>query len=152
MFTLNVYATPAPQGSHKAFVVAGKARIVNDSKATMPWRQAIVDAAIVQMRADRTFVPFSGPVRVNTTYWLPRPKSAPKTKDIRPTKKPDLDKIQRATFDALTSAGLWTDDAIVVESHEEKFYSVGPDLKRIYDPDVHRPPGLYLEVSNVDPA
>jgi len=152
LFSLEVFGTPAPQGSHKAYVVGGKARITNDSKNTLPWRQAVVDAARSEIaKWDDEWVPLASALSVHATYWLPRPKSASKTIDIRPTRKPDLDKIQRATFDALTAAGVWADDSLVVESFEAKFYSVGPDLHRIYQRGFHRLPGLVLEVRTLDP-
>ena len=36
-----VYCHPEPQGSSKAFVVAGKARITSDNKNLKPYRQTI---------------------------------------------------------------------------------------------------------------
>jgi Holliday junction resolvase RusA-like endonuclease len=96
------------------------------------------------------WTPMQGPLVLHTRFWLPRPKGAPKTIDIRPTKKPDIDKVLRATMDALTASGLWLDDAQVVESHEYKFYSVSPDLHRIYRIGWHRPPGARIEVTTLD--
>jgi crossover junction endodeoxyribonuclease RusA len=151
LFALDVYGKPAPQGSHKAYVVAGRARIVNDSESTLPWRQAVVDAARAEIdRYDGEWVPLEGPLVTHIAFWLPRPVGAPKTIDIRPIKKPDLDKILRATNDALTAAGVWRDDSQVVSSHEEKFYSLGPELSRLYQRGWHRPPGVSIEVRTLD--
>jgi Holliday junction resolvase RusA-like endonuclease len=150
-FSVTVYGSPAPQGSHKAYVVAGRARITNDSTNTLPWRQAVVDATRQELdKWGRDWAPMQGPLVLHARFWLPRPKSAPKTIDIRPTRKPDIDKVLRATMDALTAAGLWIDDSLVVESHEEKFYSVSADLHRIYTAGWHRPPGAQIEVTTLD--
>lgn len=46
MIEIRVVGTPAPQGSHKAFVVNGRASIVDDSKKTRPWRQDVREAAL----------------------------------------------------------------------------------------------------------
>ena len=36
--------------------------------------------------------------------------------------KPDLDNLEKAVMDALTTAGVWCDDAQVVEKHSAKVY------------------------------
>ena len=51
---------------------------------------------------------------------LPRLASAPKTKPHPPAvAKPDLDKLVRAIFDALTGP-VWHDDANVITLHTDK--------------------------------
>ena len=51
-----------------------------------------------------------------------RPKSLSK-KVKHHTKKPDLDKLQRAIGDALTASGLITDDSCIVEWRARKVYA-----------------------------
>lgn len=51
---------------------------------------------------------------------------------------PDVDKLQRATFDALTEAQVWKDDALVVDVHARKVY--------------HDMPGMALWVSTPTPT
>lgn len=42
-------------------------------------------------------------------------RDAPKRRKTFPSRKPDIDKLLRSTLDALTEAGVFTDDARVVE-------------------------------------
>ena len=46
---------------------------------------------------------------------LPKPASAPKKRRTWPDKYPDVSKLARSTEDALSDAGMWADDARVVE-------------------------------------
>jgi crossover junction endodeoxyribonuclease RusA len=48
-------------------------------------------------------------------FTLPKPASAPKRRTTWPMRTPDLSKLARSTEDALTDAGIWRDDARVVE-------------------------------------
>lgn len=126
-----VYGTPGAQGS-KRYV--GHGIMVESSKRVKPWRQdvkAAAEAAIEaweqrQPLAAGTWHPIDGAVDVSVTFCWPRPKSHYRTgrnadllRDNAPTHPTsrnlgDIDKLLRSTFDALTSAGVWVDDALVV--------------------------------------
>lgn len=123
MLSFTAYGIPAPQGSTKAFMRPGmKYPVVTaDCKRTKPWRQAIVDASR-EVMAGRA--PLEGPVAVDVVFYLPRPKSAPK-RITQPAKLPDLDKLVRALFDALSAAGVWRDDAQVVCVYARKAFAAG---------------------------
>jgi crossover junction endodeoxyribonuclease RusA len=69
--------------------------------------------------------PHVGPVRIDVEFVLPRRKSAPKSWTPAMTRKPDMDKLERAVWDALTTV-VWVDDAQVVRSSETK-REAGPD-------------------------
>jgi len=101
---IKVIGTPAPQGSKRH---VGRGILIESSAKVKPWREAVVWAA----RESGGKVP--GPVVVDLTFTLQRPKSRPK-RDIWPDRKPDLDKLTRSTLDALTTAGAIEDDARVV--------------------------------------
>jgi crossover junction endodeoxyribonuclease RusA len=117
--TITVYGTPGPQGSKRH---VGNGRMVESSAKVKPWREAVIWAA----RGVGGKIP--GPVGVDITFTLPKPKSAPKTKRTWPDRKPDIDKLVRSTFDALTSAGAIEDDARVVNVSAYKvFPGEGPD-------------------------
>lgn len=146
--TINVVGTPAPQGSKRAFVVNGRARMVESSKKVLPWRQDVI-AAIERLLAQShiTFggpnggsirskdveLPLAGPLRVDITYYLARPRyhyrTGARAHELKPAapvyvdKKPDLDKLNRATFDALTQSGLIKDDAQIASGLTEKRYA-----------------------------
>ena len=113
-----VIGDPAPQGSKRH---VGNGVMIESSKKVKPWRQAVAVAA-VQARAGT--MPFDGPVIVDVTFWLKPPASASKKKlSLGPCRKPDIDKLLRSTFDALSTAGVWTDDARVVECGARKRYA-----------------------------
>lgn len=148
-FQFEAYGIPAPQGSKKAFVVKGRAVVTDDSKATAPWRDTVTLAAIAAKQADPEFEMFTGAVFLELLFWLPRPKSAPKTLDVIPITKPDNDKIQRATYDAITAAGLWKDDNLVASVSSTKRYAVTRDFA-FYDVEEHREePGVQVTISDM---
>ena len=117
-----VPGTPRPQGSMRAMVVGGKARMFNASHDTLAqWRHSVTSAS-VDLWGDHP--PFDGPVAVMVKFALPRPPSIPR-KRWAPTVKPDLDKLARAVLDALTGVAF-TDDARVISLTAQKHYAEGP--------------------------
>ena len=62
-----VHGTPAPQGSKRAFVVGNRARVVEDSKKSAPWRDSVAAAAIEAMDGAVTLP--SGLVRATETVF-----------------------------------------------------------------------------------
>lgn len=110
---LVVYGLPAPQGSKRFMGVrGGKGVMIESSKKVKPWRQDVKTVAEAT-RAGRA--PLDAPLRLHMVFTLPKPKSAPKRRQTWPMRTPDLSKLARSTEDALTAAGIWADDARVVE-------------------------------------
>jgi Holliday junction resolvase RusA-like endonuclease len=110
---IELLGTPAPQGSKKFVGMAGgRGVMVESSKKVRPWRQDVKAAAELVM-AGRP--PLDGPLVAVMTFTLPKPTSAPKRIRTWPCRKPDASKLARSTEDALTDAGVWTDDARVVD-------------------------------------
>lgn len=113
----SVYGIPRPQGSLKAFNVRGRRFpiVTSDNPRTRPWKATVTAAAVEQMQNHmyRDDFPWLGAMAVALTFYLPKPKSTPKRVTYH-TKLPDLDKLVRAVFDALTNAGVWKDDAQVI--------------------------------------
>lgn len=76
-----------------------------------------------------------GPIRVTAFFWFQRPKShfgsgknSAVLKQSAPrahTKKPDVDNVVKALFDALTQVGVWRDDAQVAAAMFHKGWSTG---------------------------
>lgn len=125
-----VRGLPAPQGSKEFKGISrttGRAILVEASKAVRPWRQDVVIAAVDAMERHGSWRPLPGPVHLVVEFFLPRPKSQPKTRRTAPTSAPDLDKLVRSTGDALTTAGAYTDDAVVTDITVRKRYSVHDD-------------------------
>lgn len=120
-----VRGPPVPQGSLRAFVVKGKARLTHDKAGPIAdWRHAIRAAAEPALPPEL----WTGPVMVRIGFHLDRPKSEPthagrgkNRHEIRtyPDRRPDLDKLVRAVLDALTGT-VWKDDSQVVALTADK--------------------------------
>jgi len=123
-----VYGSPAPQGS-KSFkgIHGGHAVLAESSKRVAPWRQDVkaMAEAVIATRNLAPWEPMDGPLQLVVVFTLPAPQSLPKRRASYPSKLPDLSKLVRSTEDALTSAGVWRDDARVVECLAVKTYPVG---------------------------
>lgn len=151
---ITVYGRPAPQGSKKAFRHRATGKIITQemSKYVRPWRAEVQRAAQAALltRYDQGRFPLAGPLAVDMIFTLARPKSHYRTgrnahllrdsAPARPTGAPDLSKLARATEDALTEAGVWKDDAAVVEYR--RLAKVYPDS----DPDALDQPGVLIRI------
>lgn len=125
--SFTVLGTPAPQGSKRH---VGNGIMVESSKLVRPWRDTIAWTAHEALAGAQ---PLAGPVNVNVTFLLPRPKSHYRTgkhdaelrtdAPVWSPKKPDLDKLLRALLDALTTAQVWGDDSQVASVHARKVYA-----------------------------
>lgn len=113
--SFSVVGTPAPQGSKRH---VGKGRMVEQSKLVRPWREA-VKWAWIEARQRGQAKPILGPVSVSILFRFERPA---KPKYGFPCAK-DIDKLQRATFDALTEAGAIEDDRFVVRAEALKTWA-----------------------------
>lgn len=128
-----IYGEPAPQGSKRAFVhkSTGRAVVIEDSKRTKPWRNAVTSEAVDHL-PDPPFEDDT-PLEVRLRFLLPRPKghfgtgrNAGKVKASSPdfpAVRPDVDKLARSTLDGLTDAGLVPDDSRIVSLALEKRYT-----------------------------
>lgn len=124
------HGTPAAQGSKRH---VGNGVMVESSKKVKPWRQDVVAAALEAIEDIRGFEPLAGPVDVDVVFYFVRPKSHYRAngrlKESAPehvAKRPDIEKVLRSTFDAMTTAGVWRDDALVVRVAAEKLYAEAP--------------------------
>jgi crossover junction endodeoxyribonuclease RusA len=113
---LYVIGVPAPQGSKRH---VGNGRMIESSKKVKPWREAVHRAVQEVIGGNANFKPFDGPLRITVTFYLPKPTTVHR---ILPTVPPDLDKLDRGLLDALTLAGVWEDDSLVVEIVSSKRY------------------------------
>jgi Holliday junction resolvase RusA-like endonuclease len=128
LITITVHGRPAPQGSKRAFAIrkggvpTGKVAVIESSHDRVKsWRQAVVEAAL---NARQSSPPLTGPLSVSAVFTMPRPKGHYRTGKLshlirdsapcHPASMPDLSKLLRSTEDALTDAGIWADDSLVV--------------------------------------
>jgi len=133
VITIEVRGLPAPQGSKRH---VGHGIMVESSRAVGPWREAVRAETQRVLAIPGGAAWLAGPVAVEITFRLPRPKghygtgknankirsSAP----IFPAGRPDLDKLTRAVLDGLTAGGAWADDAQVVNLQAWKMYGQHP--------------------------
>lgn len=112
MTTVFVPGTPAPQGSTKAFVIDGHAKITHDNKKTVPWRSAIQAEVLREKGRFRIEFPDKEPVELEMEFVMPRRSSEPKRRTPAHTRKPDGDKLARSVGDALAGV-IYRDDAQV---------------------------------------
>ncbi len=121
---VRVIGHPQPQGSMRAITVGGRARVVpggtdKAKKALAAWRKHVERAATTQATAHGQL---DGPLHVWIQFRLPRPRTVTRP---WPSVPPDLDKLARATHDALTTSGLIADDGRICRSSTEKVYADG---------------------------
>lgn len=79
--------------------------------------------------------PFEGPIKVYMTFGMPIPKSTSKKRallmesgEIKHTKRPDLDNLEKFASDCL-SGDAWRDDSQIILSLTQKEYSREPGTK-----------------------
>lgn len=111
----HVLGTPKPQGSKRHI---GRGVMIESCKALRPWRDSVAYAAREAMQR-QGWQTVSGAVGLTLAYGFRRPKTA---KRSYPTVKPDIDKLERAVLDAMKTAGVYTDDAVVVDVRKIKYY------------------------------
>lgn len=147
MIHIEVLGLPVPQGSKTAFrhSKTGRVVVMEANNSLAQWRDTMVLAARRAMAGREQVI---RPCWASLAFYLPRPaghygtgrnagvlrKSAP----LWPGVKPDLDKLARAAFDALTIAGVWRDDALCCGVNAWKSYADA------------RPVGLVLSVAELE--
>lgn len=136
------YGDPAPQGSKRPVRNQHTGRIytIENSDKLAPWRQDVRFAAQAVLEALGRPDPFGGAVIVRMVFSVARPATVKRGKRPFPSVYPDLSKLCRSTEDALTSAGVWRDDALVVEYTR---------LAKVYcneDPEALDRPGVLIIV------
>lgn len=134
--SFNVYGTPRPAGSKKAFINSKTGRpIITDATgpAGKDWRASIQHEAIAAMQITAMRIIEKGiPLMLQVKFNFLRPKShfgtgrnSEMLKDSAPEchiKAPDTTKLVRAVEDALNRV-LWHDDSQIVAQFAEKYYS-----------------------------
>jgi crossover junction endodeoxyribonuclease RusA len=136
MIDIFIPGTPKAQGSKRH---VGHGVMVESCKELPVWRESIRSALAKGngQPAER----FEGAVICSLEFILYRPGSTPKRKTPPAMKKPDLDKLVRAVFDAIKSAGVIVDDSRIVELSARKRLAF-----------IGEPEGLKLTIRNFNSA
>ena len=127
-----------PQGSKTALISKSTGRpIVVDKDVRLPqWRMKVTAHALEarNARPDAADFPIRDAVGARIEFVIARPlthfgtgRNAGRVKPgapKHPAKMPDLDKLLRAIFDALTDAQVWADDGQVVWVQTSKHYAM----------------------------
>jgi Holliday junction resolvase RusA-like endonuclease len=126
MITFRIYGIPQTKGSTKSFMRPGMRFpiVTNDNPKNKGWAQTVSGEA----QRNRPPAPLTGPVCLELRFFMPKPKSYPKTKTLFATKRPDLDKMVRSIKDALKGV-MYLDDAQVVWMKACKYYDDAPGVE-----------------------
>jgi Holliday junction resolvase RusA-like endonuclease len=116
------YGIPQPKGSTRSFIVGGKTVTTTANPKLKDWHNAVAWAAQSKRPKDGLF---QGAVSVRLEFFFCRPKSVTEKQRPHHTVKPDIDKITRATLDALKGT-VYQDDSQVIRLVVEKGYDVTP--------------------------
>ena len=123
IITISVPGEPIAQPRPRVFrSKSGKAMAVSSaSRRIKTWRERIILAA--QQQYDGP--PLDGPLYLEVTFRLPRPKRLMRKRDpegdVPCDKRPDLDNLLKAIKDGLGSV-LWRDDSQVARVDATKVY------------------------------
>jgi Holliday junction resolvase RusA-like endonuclease len=138
---VQVLGQPVPQGSIRS-LGKGRPSIHSNAERLLPWRERLQTAIEDAIREQHGQFPLAGPVAIDATFTMLKPKSAPKRRRTFPITRPDGDKLLRAVGDALQNAGAMKDDSQIVQYHSRKVYpNEAPQALHV--------PGLYLFVYTV---
>lgn len=133
MIDFDVLGVPAPKGSGRAVLIGGKARHIASGSDANARKMRGWDAAVREAAARAVGVvdapPFVGAaLKVRLVFHLARPGGHWGKRGLKPSappypaSKPDLDKLVRATLDALTGI-VFDDDARLVDLVALKLYA-----------------------------
>ena len=116
-YQLRVCGTPKPKGSWNTFYNKKVRRcILIPASKSKPWEKLVAMAAL-----DAGVEKLEGPVAVDMTFFMHRPKSVSFEKRAVPCVMPDIDKLARSILDALTGVA-YKDDGQVVDLIARKRY------------------------------
>ena len=133
-----VIGEPKGQPRPRAFAMRAKGGArpmirVYDPGTAEGWKSCVAHAASGFVERGTCF---AGPVAMYVCFIIARPKSHYRTgknahmlrgsAPVYPTGKPDVDNYAKAVMDALTTLGLWRDDAQVCKLVAQKVYGAQP--------------------------
>lgn len=129
--TFIVPGLPAPQGSKKAFAIrkggvyTGKTAVAENSRHVGPWRDRVALAAHHAWLGEPLLIDV--PVFARIEFILKRATGTPKTRPTPPAIKAngDLDKLERAVYDAITGVIIQDDKLIIRNENSKRIAEIG---------------------------
>jgi crossover junction endodeoxyribonuclease RusA len=133
---------PRPQGSHRH---VGHGILIESSPDLKAWRKVVAWKAWEAAKATG-YSPHTAPHAVELRFVVPAPKrDLPRLGRLDRAawhvRRPDLDKLTRAVFDALVEAAVLVDDGLVAELVARKVLSGTVE---------DRDPGVWITVARLD--
>lgn len=132
VITFTVPGTPVGKGRPKVASRGGRFAQLYTPEKTANYEGLVAHAGHVAMNG-RDLI--AGAVSVQLDIRLPVPASWSKRKQnealdgqLLPTKKPDIDNVEKAIFDGLNGV-VWNDDVQVVDVTKRKRYSAVPGVR-----------------------
>jgi len=123
MVSLTVYGHPVPKARARTVRTKKGKSISFTPEQTASWEDSI-RAQALQSRPGQLL---DGPLALEATFYLLRPKSRPK-KEIYPDRKPDLDNLVKSVKDALEGV-IYTNDSRIVDEVVRKRYDDPPRVE-----------------------
>lgn len=132
-----VAGLPKAQPRAKARAFGKFAQVYNpktaDDWTADDWKMIVRHEARRAWEASGDASPWSGPLRVDLTFYFPRRKNHFRSNgELKPfapiwhVAKPDRDNLDKGVLDALTNLGLWPDDKQVCDGLIRKLYGAQP--------------------------
>lgn len=104
-----IYRGSAARGTRE---FTGRVVITDKNPDVQLWKQSVILAARPNGRA---LVNLDCPLIVRYRFTLKRPTSVSVRKRPYPIVRPDWDNLIKGTQDALTEAGIWRDDSLIID-------------------------------------
>lgn len=118
LLDVTVRGLPIGQGAVR-FLGQGRPAVHQNAKTLKPWRASVAAACEQVMGVDA--LPYDGPLALSAIFTMPKPVSAPKTRQSFPDRRPDLDHLVRAVADGMCHVA-YVDDARLVDILTGKRY------------------------------
>lgn len=122
-FYINVPVRPEPQARPRA----------NFAKGYMYSKHTdFYNTLVYYVRQKWVYSPFQGALRLCVRFCYKRP--ATRRFEIYKTSRADLDNLEKAVMDALTTARVWVDDALVVDKRTVKVWGDSDSCEILVEP------------------
>lgn len=123
MVSIVVRGHPVPKARARTVRTKTGQTVSYTPKKTAKWEDSIREQALACC-PDKLM---DGPLVLEATFYLLRPKSRPK-RERWPDRRPDLDNLVKSVKDALNGI-VWTDDARIVDMIVRKRYGDPPRVE-----------------------